>query len=150
MVACNTVHKVIPGIQSHIRQPILHIIDAMSQNIQELGCHKVGLLGSAYTMADGFFAAGLAKHHIEALIPSKGDQEIIQHGLVTELVAGIFLPKTRASFKGAIDRLIEQGAEAIILCCTEFGKLVRYEDSGVPLIDTAIVHSEMAAKMALS
>lgn len=149
-VACNTVHKVVPTIQEQITLPILHIVDAASEKIRELGFRRVGLLGSAFTMTDDYFAGRLAKHQIETLLPSEGDQKMIHLALETELAPGIFLPETRARFKGAIDRLIERGAEAIVLGCTEFGKLVQADDSSVPLIDTANVHSEMAAKMALS
>ncbi|KAJ5443494.1 aspartate racemase [Penicillium daleae] len=150
VVACNTVHKVVPAIQDQIPLPILHIVDAASGKIRELGFSRVGLIGSALTMTDDYFAGRLAKYQIEALLPSEGDQKMIHHALETELAPGIFLPETRARFKEAIGRLIERGAEAIVLGCTEFGKLVQADDSSVPLIDTAKVHSEMAAKMALS
>ncbi|GLI79955.1 hypothetical protein PoHVEF18_008303 [Penicillium ochrochloron] len=149
VVACNTVHKVVPTIQGQIKTPIFHIVDAASQKIAELGLCKVGLLGSRLTMTDEYFVGRLAKNQIETLVPIESDQQMIQRALETELAPGVFLPKTRADFKAAINRLIERGAEAIILGCTEFGKLVQIEDSRVQLIDTAHVHSEMAAKMAL-
>ncbi|KAJ5558539.1 aspartate racemase [Penicillium sp. DV-2018c] len=149
VVACNTVHKVVPTIQDQIQTPILHIVDATSQKIEELGLRKVGLLGSFLTMTDEYFVGRLAKNQIEALVPTESDQRMIQRALETELAAGVFRPKTRRDFKGAIERLVERGAEAIILGCTEFGKLVQTEDSSVPLIDTANVHSEMAARVAL-
>lgn len=149
VVACNTVHKVVPAIQDQIQTPIFHIVDAASQKIEELGLRKVGLLGSFLTMTDEYFVGRLAKNQIEALVPTESDQQMIQRALETELAPGVFLSKTRGDFKGAIERLVERGAEAIILGCTEFGKLVQTEDSNVPLIDTANVHSEMAARMAL-
>lgn len=149
VIACNTVHKVVPRVQEQTRLPILHIVDAVSEKIRELGYRRVGLLGSAVTMTDGYFAGRLGDMQVEVLLPSADDQEMLNYLLFSELVAGVFLPETRAKFRGAIGRLIERGAEAIVLGCTEFGELVLDEDSAVPLIDTANVHSEIAARVAM-
>lgn len=150
VIACNTVHKVIPMIEDKIRLPILHIVDVALEKIQQLGLGRIGLIGSPLTMTDEYFAGRLKKHQIEVLTPSEDDQKMIHHALGNEFAIGLFLPETRTRFKRAIARLIEQGAEAVILGCTEFGNLVQAEDSAVPLIDTASLHSEIAVKMAFS
>lgn len=150
LVACNTVHKVVPKVQAQLKLPILHIVDATAEKVRELGVPRVGLLGSELTMTDEYFASRLMKQGIEVLIPDEQDRKMIQHYLLAELVAGVFLEETREKFKAVIGQLVEQGAEAVILGCTEFGRLVQVEDCPVPLVDTADVHSEIAVKMALS
>lgn len=148
VIACNTVHKVVALIEAGIGIPILHIVDTVSAKLLELDIRRVALIGGHTTMTDGFFAARLSKAQIETLLPDQKDQEALQHALISELASGIFLPETRAIFRGIIDKLISQGAGAIVLGCTEFGQLLEGEKCSVPLIDTARVHSEAAAKMA--
>ncbi|KAJ5112246.1 aspartate racemase [Penicillium argentinense] len=150
LVACNTAHKAIPAVQAKIKLPILHIVDGVSAEIRQKGFKKVGLLGSHVTMTDGFFTSRLEKNQIETMIPSEEDRKTVHNALVTELAMGKVLPETRGRFKSVIHRLVEEGAEAVILGCTEFGMLVRVGDCSVPLIDSAKVHSEAAVQMALS
>ncbi|PLB53345.1 aspartate racemase [Aspergillus steynii IBT 23096] len=150
LVACNTMHRVMARIQEQIRVPICHIVDAVSEKIKPMGIRKVGLLGSVVTMRDGYFSDRLAEDRIESLIPGPEDQEFILQALKTELSVDIYTPETRAVFRDIIARLVTRGAEVIILGCTEFGKLIKPEDSPVVIIDTVPVHIELAAKMALS
>lgn len=150
LVACNTMHKVMPRIQEQIRVPICHIVDATAEKLRQLGFRKVGLLGSVVTMTDGYFSDRLGEDQIETLMPGQEDQGVILEALKAELSVDVYLPETRAAFRDIIARLVARGAEVIILGCTEFGKLVKSEDSPVSIIDTATVHIELAAKMALS
>jgi aspartate racemase len=150
VIACNTVHKVVPLIQDQVGIPILHIVDAVAAKMLDLGLRRVALIGGHTTMTDGFFAERLAERQIDTLLPDEADRGMIHHALETELLSGKFLPATRARFEQVIDRLIQRGAGAVILGCTEFGELLPAGSCSVPLIDTARVHSEAAAEMALT
>ncbi|KAJ5260478.1 hypothetical protein N7478_012083 [Penicillium angulare] len=147
VIACNTVHKALPIIEDKISLPILHIVDATLEKIRQLGLKRVGLIGSPLTMTDEYFAGRLTDHQVEVVTPSEEDQKIIHDALKKEFVQGLFLPETRDRFKGVISRLVEEGAQAVILGCTEFGSLLKGEESPVLLIDTAIVHCEAAVSM---
>lgn len=147
--ACNTVHKALPLIEDKVALPILHIVDATLERIRQLGLNKVGLIGSPLTMTDEYFTGRLVDHQVEVVTPSEDDQKIIHDALTNEFVQGLFLPETRDRFKEIINRLAEEGAEAVILGCTEFGSLLKGEESPVLLIDTAIVHCEAAVTMAM-
>jgi aspartate racemase len=149
VIACNTVHRALPLSEDKIALPILHIVDASLERILQLGLKRVGLIGSPLTMTDEYFAGRLADHQVEVVPPSKDDQRTIHDALRNEFVQGLFLPETRVRFKGVISRLAEEGAEAVILGCTEFGILLKEEESPVLLIDTAVVHCEAAVSMAM-
>lgn len=95
VIACNTVHKVVPSTQDQLRVPILHIVEVTSAKILELGFRKVGLLGSAPTMTDEYFISHLARYGIEVLLPVEEDRKMVHHALDTELTRGIFLRETR-------------------------------------------------------
>ncbi|KAL4878095.1 Asp/Glu/hydantoin racemase [Aspergillus karnatakaensis] len=152
VIACNTVHKVLPLIQDEVSLPIVHIVDATRERIQDLGLTKVGLIGSPLTMTDEYFAGRLADNGVDVVVPGEEDRKMIHRALGEEFAVGVFLAETRESFKGVIDRLVERGAEGVVLGCTEFGILLQEEDRSldVVLIDTAVVHCEVAVRMALA
>jgi aspartate racemase len=150
IIACNTVHKVVPSIEDQVGIPILHIVDAVASKALGLGVRRVALIGGLTTMTDGFFADRLFERQVETLLPDEADQRMIHHALETELLSGVFLPATRAKFEQVIDRLVQRGAGAVILGCTEFGKLLPPGTCSVPLLDTAQIHSMAAAEMSLT
>ena len=118
--------------------------------IKARGFGTVGLIGSAYTMDGEFFKGRLReKYGLTVLVPEGDDRGNIHSALYGELVRGVVLPETREKFVAAIENLAARGAQAIILGCTEFGLLLKPEDSPVPLIDTAAEHARAAAAMAL-
>jgi aspartate racemase len=151
LVACNTVHTVADQIQKSVDLPFLHIVDPTAQQIQERGFNTVGLLGSRYTMTGSYFVDRLKQRcDVKALVAEGHHGDNVHNALFEELAKGVYLDATREKFKTAIVDLVERGAEAIVLGCTEFGLLIKTEDSPVPVIDTTVAHAEAAVDMALA
>jgi aspartate racemase len=151
LIACNTVHTADHRIESAVDLPFIHIVDPTARQVLEHGFTTVGLLGSRYTMTGSYFVDRLRQRHgLKVLVAEGEHQENVHNALYQELAKSIFLPATRDRFKAAIADLVERGAEVIILGCTEFGMLVKAEDSPVPIIDTTVAHAEAAVNMALA
>ena len=111
----------------------------------------VGLLGSRYTMTGSYFIGRLRQRYdLRVLVAEGAHQDNVHHALYEELAKGSVLPATRAKFQAAITDLVTRGAEVIILACTEFGMLVKPQDSTVPIIDTATAHAQAAVDIALA
>ena len=144
LIATNTMHKVFEEVQSKTTLPLINLIEvtALEAKKQKLG--KVGLLGTSYTMSEVFYRSGLEKYGLDVLIPSSKDQELVHQIIVEELVCGKILEQSRAKYSEIIAKLVNQGAEGIILGCTEIPLLVKQEDYAIPLIDTATIHAEVA------
>jgi aspartate racemase len=151
IVLCtNTMHKVAPEIESAVRIPLLHIADATAQAIAGRGLKKIGLLGTRFTMEGDFYKGRLVqKHGLEVLVPGPADRETIHRVIYEELVDGRIEFASRRQFTTVIERLVGEGAEGVILGCTEIGLLVKQEDSPVPLFDTTRIHAEAAVDLAL-
>ena len=151
IVLCtNTMHKLAPQIEANISIPFLHIADATALEIKKQGMKKVGLLGTKFTMEQDFLKGRFSeKHHIETLIPSQTDREIIHTIIYGELVKGIVAEKSRAAYLEIIEKLAADGAEGIILGCTEIGLLVTSQHTDIQLFDTTLLHAEQAVLMAL-
>jgi aspartate racemase len=151
IIACNTVHAAMPRIEALTDLPYIHIVDPTARIALENGCSTVGLMGSGYTMNGTYFTGRLEdKYGLRVLLPQQSDREYIHAALYGELVKGEFLPRTRDRFMAAAEDMAARGAQAIILGCTEFGLLLKPEDSPLPLIDTASAHARAAVDMALS
>ncbi len=149
LLATNTMHKVAPQIIQAIQVPFLHILDATARAIKAQGLRKIALLGTSFTMSDVFYRDGLAERGISALVPNKDTQQEIHRIIFEELCVGKFLPDSKAFYLNTINELAQQGAEGVILGCTEIGLLVRQADSSLPFFDTAQLHSQMAATFIL-
>ena len=152
VVLCtNTMHKVAPAIQAAVAIPLLHIADACADPVRSRGMERVGLLGTRFTMEQDFYAARLReKFGLETLIPGPKEREEVHRVIYDELVLGKILPESRQRYQDIIAGLAEQGAQGVILGCTEIGLLVRPEDSPVPLFDTTRLHAEAAVAWALT
>jgi aspartate racemase len=151
LLACNTVHTADRQVESSVDLPFLHIVDPTAERALAQGYSKVGLLGSRYTMSGDYFVGRLRERYgIDVIVAEGRNADAVHNALYAELAMHVFLPETREKFREAIADLVERGAEAIILGCTEFGMLVTNEDSPVPLIDTTVVHAEAAVEIALS
>jgi len=151
LIACNTVHTAAHQVESMVNLPFIHIVDPTAQKIEEQGFKTVGLLGSRYTMCGDYFVKRLEEcYGLQVLIAEGIHQDNVHNALYQELVKGFFKDSTRAKFKDAIADLVARGAQVIVLGCTEFGMLVRPQDSPVPIIDTTIAHVEEAVKTALA
>ena len=145
MICTNTMHKVVPQIQKKIQIPVLHIAEAAAKRLIEQGIHTVGLLGTKYTMQQDFYKDKLIQNGIHVIIPCDEDMEIVNAVIYQELCLGIISEESRKRFVEIIDRLSAEGAQGMILGCTEIGLLVRQQDTKVPLFDTAAIHATEAA-----
>ncbi|KAJ5921463.1 Aspartate racemase [Penicillium verhagenii] len=151
LLACNTVHTADAYILNNTDIPMLHIVDAAAKKAVQRGFKTVGLLGSRYTMTGTYFVGRLQDKYSFNVLVAQGEHESnVHNALYQELAKNIFLPDTRQKFKAAIADLVARGAEAVILGCTEFGMLVKEEDSVVPIIDTSYAHAEAAVDLALA
>jgi aspartate racemase len=152
LVLCtNTMHKVAPGIEAAVGIPLLHIADPTAAAIKQAGHATVGLLGTRFTMEDAFYRDRLSERHgLRVLVPNAQDRDTIHRIIYEELCLGAVLPESRSAYRRIMDSLAAQGAEAIILGCTEISLLVGQQDSGVPLFDTTAIHARAAAEEALA
>ena len=152
IVLCtNTMHKVADDIQAHTRIPILHIADATAQQIKDSGISKIGLLGTRFTMEEDFYKSRLTqKYGLDVIIPNDQEREIVHRVIYDELVIGEIRQNSKERDIDIIKRLVEGGAEGVILGCTEIGLLVHDGDCRVPLFDTTKIHAVAAVEYALA
>lgn len=151
LICANTMHKAAPAVQTAVGIPLLHIADAAGERARAAGLSKVALLGTRYTMEEGFLKDRLSERFgLEVLIPGKIERDLIHRVIFEELVLGRILPKSKATYLRIIDDLAAQGAQGIILGCTEIGLLIQQSDRpNVPFFDTVRVHAEAAVDWAL-
>jgi aspartate racemase len=152
IVMCtNTMHRTAEAVAEAIRIPLLHIADATAEKVKAAGFKRVGLLGTAFTMEEDFYKGRLRDlFGLDVLVPEADDRGVIHEIIYKELVAGEVLPKSRMAYREIIAALVGQGAQAIILGCTEIMLLVSEEDSAVPLFDTTTIHAIAAVDRALA
>ena len=151
IVLCtNTMHKVAEEIQAGVQIPLLHIADATAQRVIEAGIQKIGLLGTRFTMEEEFYKGRLSQHYgLEVILPEAQAREMIHRVIYDELVLGKIEQDSKAQYLEVIEQIVGQGAEGVILGCTEIGLLVQQKDSRVPLFDTTRIHAEAAVEYAL-
>ncbi|CAK6500081.1 L-aspartate/glutamate-specific racemase (plasmid) [Pantoea sp. Nvir] len=150
VLATNTMHKVAGQIEQAVAIPLLHIADATAQRIHEMGLNKVGLLATRFTMEEAFYRGRLTdKFGLEVITPEQRDRDFIHQVIYEELCQGIINPESRVRFCEIMARLAAQGAEGIILGCTEITMLVTVNDASVPLFDTTQIHAQRAVQQAL-
>jgi len=152
VVLCtNTMHKVADDIQAHTNIPFLHIADATAQQIKDSGIHKIGLLGTRFTMEEDFYKSRLTqKHGLDVIIPNAQDRETVHRVIYDELVLGEIRQSSKEKYMDIIEKLVADGAEGIILGCTEIGLLIHTQDCQVPLFDTTRIHAMAAVELALA
>jgi aspartate racemase len=150
LVGANTMHKLANEIQDAIKIPLIHIATPTAEAIAERQLKKVALLGTKFTMQLDFFTKKLSQHSIAAIIPSEEDVEYINTAIYEEMGKGKFIPETKSRFLTIMQRLVIQGAEGIILGCTELPILINPEDCTAPLFNTTELHTRAAVRFALS
>lgn len=152
LVLCtNTMHKLASEIEAGVNIPLLHIADATADAIKAAGFSKVGLLGTRFTMEQDFYKGRLTeKHGLDVLIPEEADRELVHRVIYDELCLGVIKSASRQAFTEVIQRLADNGAQGVILGCTEIESLVRQEDSPVPVFPTTQIHATAAVDWALS
>ncbi|MBO1627397.1 aspartate/glutamate racemase family protein [Bacillus arachidis] len=149
VICTNTMHKVIGNIKEKVSIPILHIADATAMEIKKQGIRSVGLLGTKYTMEQDFYKSRIEEKGMQVIIPNETDREIVNRIIYNELCLGKINQTSRDSYKKIIHSLVQNGAEGIILGCTEIGLLVKQEDTQVPLFDTTFIHAVEAVNISL-
>lgn len=150
LICTNTMHKVAPQVQRSLDIPILHIADATADALLKSGIRKTALLGTKYTMTQDFYKGRLTEHGIDVAVPNAQEIEEVNRVIYEELCLGIISEDSRANLKNIIARLkAEDGAQAVILGCTEIGLLIRAEDSALPVFDTTLIHARAAVQKAL-
>lgn len=149
LICTNTQHKVADQVQAGVTIPLLHIADATAEALLARGIRKAALLGTKYTMTQDFYRGRLERAGVEPLIPSPKDVELVNHIIFDQLCLGILDPGSRAQLVRIMDELSSQGAQGIILGCTELGLLIHTEDSPLPLFDTTQIHAVRAAALAM-
>ena len=151
VVLCtNTMHKVAHAIEAAVGIPFLHIADPTAAEIKQAGLHTIGLLGTRFTMEQDFYRDRMqTRHGLRMLVPDPAGRDAVHRIIYEELCLGRILPASRDAYRAVMARLVDQGAQAIILGCTEISLLVGASDASVPLFDTTAIHARNAAEWAL-
>jgi len=151
VICTNTMHKVASQIERAIAIPLLHIADATAEILLQDKINNVGLLGTAFTMEQDFYKGRLSRRYgTRVLVPNQSDREIIHKIIYQELCLGQIESPSKAEYLRIIDSLASQGAEAVILGCTEIGMLVSQNDTDVRLLDTTAIHAAKAVQLVIS
>jgi aspartate racemase len=151
LVLCtNTLHKLAPVIESAVSIPLLHIVDPTAEAVKRAGLATIGLLATRYTMEENFYVGRLQRQHgLGVIVPDAADRAEANRIIFDELCRGKVLDSSRQRSREMIARLVGQGAQGIVLGCTELSMLIKPADSAVPLFDTTALHAAAAAAWAL-
>lgn len=151
LICTNTMHKVAEQVEASINIPLLHLADATAEKIQQRELKKVGLLGTAFTMQQGFYKGRLSdKHNLDVIVPTEPDIEVVHRIIYDELCQGIVRSESRQQYLKIMNDLQAKGAQAIIEGCTEIVMLVQQQHTDIPLFDTTAIHAQAAVDLALA
>ena len=150
LLCTNYMHKAAGPLETGLGVPFLHIADVVAAAARQEGAVRVGLTGAGATMAEPFYADRLRRGGLEVLVPGAADREALDRAVFDELCQGVLSPQTRARLREVLARLVDDGAQAVALCCTELELLLRPEDCAVPLLPSARLHVEAAVEAALA
>lgn len=149
-MGCNIGHKVADRVEAEGGLPLLHIADAAADEIKKRGLSKIGLLATKTVMEDDFLKGRLSeKAGVEVLIPEQEERLALDKAIFEELSAGNFRDETKARTAAVVDGLIKNGAQVVLLACTELQFIVKAEDVSVPLLDTMELHAKAIAEWVL-
>ncbi len=150
IICTNTMHKMAPEVQAAVQIPVLHIVDALAAAIKAAGIDTIGLLGTRFTMEQDFYKGRLEMlHNIKVLVPDPVERQQVHDIIYHELCLGNVRESSRWQYQQIIASLQDQGAQGIILGCTEIGMLVIQAASSLPLFDSTLIHAQMAVSYAL-
>lgn len=142
-IGCNASHIVFREVSSRAPIPMLSIVEETRKKTESLGIHKVGLMGTKFTMESDFFMTAFGESKIEVLVPEHKDQELIDHRLLSEIELGIIKDSTRKELLSIVEKMIEQHSiEALILGCTELPLILDKDEFGIPFLNTTAIHAE--------
>lgn len=149
LICTNTMHKVAPQIQNFIKIPIVHIAEATAERLKQHNISKVALLGTKYTMTQNFYKAKLIEAGIDVMVPDAKGIELVNDVIYNELCLGIISQNSKKKYLHIIDELAKQGAQGVILGCTEIGLLIQQNDTSLPVFDTTQIHATRAAILSI-
>lgn len=150
VICTNTMHVVADSIESAAGIPLFHIVEPTAEEIRRSGLKKVGLLGTRFTMEQDFYKHRLRnRHDLDALVPDEAERDLVHKVIFEELCRGIVRDESRQAYRAIIQRLVDRGAQGIILGCTEIAMLISPGDASVPVFDTTALHARKAAEYAL-
>ncbi|MHC5227929.1 aspartate/glutamate racemase family protein [Enterococcus sp. LJL99] len=150
LICTNTMHKVVAQIAEHITMPILHIADATIEELKKNKIEKVGLLGTEYTMKQDFYKERIIASGITVSIPTDEEMSQVNTIIFEELCQGEILAESKQTFLQIIEHLVADGAQGIILGCTEIGLLIQQKDVTTPIFDTTEIHCQAAVQYVLA
>jgi aspartate racemase len=148
-VCANTLHLLAGAIAGAVDVPFLDLIDIVGERCADRGWNAVGLLGTGYTMRSSMYPERLAPYGVKVLTPEEPDAQLVHDVIYEELTRGVLLPQSRARYLEVVETLIDRGAQAVILGCTEVGLLLSDGDARVPLLDTTLAHCEELVRFML-
>ncbi|TDJ30419.1 MAG: aspartate/glutamate racemase family protein [Gammaproteobacteria bacterium] len=149
LICTNTMHRVAETVAQSVDIPLLHIADGTAAVLKSEQISRIGLLGTSFTMEQAFYKDRLTRQHgIEVVVPDSEDREVVHHIIYQELCLGEVKPASRDRYLHIVDKLVRQGAEGVILGCTEIGMLIEQSDTPVRLFDTTAIHANEAVKFA--
>ncbi|WP_312365033.1 aspartate/glutamate racemase family protein [Ensifer sp.] len=150
VICTNTMHRMADQVSAAVAIPLLHIADPTAEKIKALGLSRVGLLGTAFTMEQEFYKGRLIERHgLDVIVPDDADRKIVHDIIYRELVVGRVEDASRDAYRQVIQRLVDRGAQAVIMGCTEIMLLISQADSPVPVFDTTELHALAAVDLAL-
>ncbi|WP_190108755.1 aspartate/glutamate racemase family protein [Streptomyces cinnamoneus] len=149
LICTNTMHKVADYVEAAVSVPLLHLADATAAAVRAAGLRRVGLLGTAFTMEQDFYRGRLAAGGLDVRVPDPEGRALVHRVIYEELCLGVVRDESRAAYRQVVEALAAEGAEGVILGCTEIELLIRPEDSPVPVFPTARLHAEAAVDAAL-
>lgn len=148
-LAANTTHLVADQVRAAIGGvPLIDLVELTAA--AATAYRKIGLLGTRFTMQSGMFPAAFARHGVDVVVPTAEHQTVVHDVIYGELTRGLVTPQARAAYLAIIDKLVADGAEAVVLACTEQGLLLRDGDASVPLIDTTELHCRAIVEFLLA
>jgi len=151
VICTNTMHKVADGVEEKVGLPLLHIVDVTGDAVKERGLYRIGLLGTRFVMKEPFYLERLrGRFGIEVLVPGEDDIDTIHQIIYNELCDGKIKASSRRVCADIINRLVNEGAEGIVLGCTELSSLIHPSDIHAPTFDTTRLHAEAAVNLALA
>lgn len=150
LIATNTMHKVAHKVQAATDLPLIHIAEATAKAIQEKGLTKVALLGTNFTMTEDFYKQRLVEAGLSVIVPDATNRDDVHRIIYEELCQGKFTETARQRYVEIIEQLAEQGAQGVILGCTEIGLLIKQSDSPIPVFDTTAIHAKAAVEFLLT
>ena len=150
VICTNTMHRMAADVQAAVDLPLIHIADATAQNIVEVGISNIALLGTRYTMEQDFYKGRLIDQFgLKVLVPDPSGIQVVHDIIYEELVLGIVREESRRDYQRVIEQLAQQGAEGVILGCTEITLLIKPEHTSLPVFDTTYLHAVAAVDWAL-